>query len=85
MISPQEELGRVEELFGDRACGRLTSGRTFRGVKNRWYNALVMTRLFLCRPVDVGALILSIISALTTAFLSDDGRFRRFHLHIDAQ
>jgi putative membrane protein len=30
-----------------------------------------------------GALILSIISALTTAFLSDDGRFRRIHVHIE--
>jgi putative membrane protein len=30
-----------------------------------------------------GALILSIISALTTAFLSDDGRFKRIHVHID--
>jgi putative membrane protein len=30
-----------------------------------------------------GALILSIISALTTAFLSDDGRVRRIHVHIE--
>jgi putative membrane protein len=30
-----------------------------------------------------GALVLSIISALTTAFLSDDGRFQRIHVHID--
>jgi len=30
-----------------------------------------------------GALILSIISALTTAFLSDDGHFRRIHVHIE--
>jgi len=32
-----------------------------------------------------GALILSIVSALTTAFLSDDGRFQRIHIHIDTQ
>jgi putative membrane protein len=30
-----------------------------------------------------GALILSIVSALTTAFLSDDGRIRRIHVHIE--
>jgi len=30
-----------------------------------------------------GALILSIVSALTTAFLHDDGSFRRIHIHID--
>ena len=32
-----------------------------------------------------GALILSIVSALTTAFLGDDGRFQRIHIHIDTQ
>jgi len=32
-----------------------------------------------------GALILSIVSALTTAFLSDDGRFQRIHIHIDRE
>ncbi len=32
-----------------------------------------------------GALILSIVSAVTTAFLSDDGRFERIHIHIDKQ
>jgi putative membrane protein len=31
-----------------------------------------------------GALILSIVSALTTAFLSDEGRFERIHIHIDS-
>ena len=32
-----------------------------------------------------GALILSIVSALTTAFLSDEGRFERIQIHIDTQ
>ena len=32
-----------------------------------------------------GALILSIVSGLTTAFLNDDGRFQRIHIHIDTQ
>jgi putative membrane protein len=31
-----------------------------------------------------GALVLSIVSALTTAFLSDDGRLERIHIHIDS-
>ena len=30
-----------------------------------------------------GALILSIVSALTTAFLSDEGRIKRIHVHIE--
>ena len=32
-----------------------------------------------------GALILSIVSALTTAFLSDDGRIQRIHIRIDQE
>jgi putative membrane protein len=30
-----------------------------------------------------GALILSIVSGLTTAFLSDEGRIKRIHVHIE--
>lgn len=30
-----------------------------------------------------GALILSIVSALTTAFLSDEGHIRRIHVHLE--
>ncbi len=30
-----------------------------------------------------GALVLSIVSGLTTAFLSDEGRIRRIHVNID--
>lgn len=32
-----------------------------------------------------GALVLSIVSGLTTAFLSDEGRIRRIHVNIDRQ
>jgi putative membrane protein len=32
-----------------------------------------------------GALILSLVSALTTAFLSDEGRFQRIHIRIDRE
>jgi putative membrane protein len=32
-----------------------------------------------------GALILSLVSALTTAFLSDEGRFERIHIRIDRE